>query len=75
MKSINELNPSHYFINDTFDKVVVFINGDHSGQPNKRHIVKLYSRYFSNYPLLFIKIKGVNYQVTDKTFCFKNGII
>ena len=75
MKSINELNPSHYFINDTFDKVVVFINGDHSGQPNKRHIVKLYSHYFSNYPLLYIRIKGVNYSVAAKQFDFQYGVI
>ena len=68
MKSINELNPSHYFINSTLDKVIVLIN-------NKRHIVKLYSRYFSNYPLLFIKIKGISYQVADKQFYFQYGII
>ena len=68
MKSINELNPSHYFINSTFDKVVVFIN-------NKRHVVKLYSHYFSNYPLLFIKIKGISYQVAAKQFDFQYGII
>ena len=68
MKSINELNPSHYFINSTFDKVVVFIN-------NKRHIVKLYSHYFSNYPLLYIKIKGINYSVAAKQFDFQHGII
>lgn len=68
MKHINELTTvTHYFIIN--NKVVVLLNN------GKRHIVKLHSQQFSNYPLLFVFINNVRYMINDKTFCFKYGVI
>lgn len=68
MKHIKELTTvTHYFI--VKNKVVVLLNN------GKRHIVKLHSQQFSNFPLLFVFINNVRYQINDKTFCFKNGVI
>ena len=69
MRSIKELAVKQYFIsNDNAKCIVLLENG-------KRHVVKLQSKYFSNHPLLFIVIGGKQYQVADKSFCFKHGVI
>lgn len=66
MKHINELNLNHAFIvNDKF----IAIKG------NKRNVVKVQSKHFSNYPLLFVVLNGERYQISDKSFDFKHGII
>ena len=67
MRSIKDLAVKQYFIMQ--DKCIVLLEN------GKRHIVKLQSRQFSNYPLLFIVIGGKRYQVADKFFCFKHGVI
>ena len=36
----------------------------------KRHVLKLQAHYFSNYPLLFVIIKGKRYQVNSSVFEF-----
>ena len=67
MRSIKELAVKQYFILN--DKCIVLLEN------GKRHIVKLHSKHFSNHPLLFIVIGGKQYQVADKSFCFKHGVI
>ena len=67
MRSIKELAVKQYFIMQ--DKCIVFLEN------GKRHVVKLQSKYFSNHPLLFIVIGGKQYQIADKSFCFKHGVI
>lgn len=67
MRSIKDLAVKQYFIIQ--DKCIVLLEN------GKRHVVKLQSKYFSNYPLLFIVIGGKRYQVADKSFCFKRGVI
>ena len=67
MRSIAELAVKQYFILN--GKCIVLLEN------GKRHIVKLQSKQFSNYPLLFIVIGGKQYQVADKSFCFKHGVI
>ena len=67
MRSIKDLAVKQYFILN--DKCIVLLEN------GKRHIVKLQSKHFSNYPLLFIVIGGKQYQVADKSFCFKHGVI
>ena len=41
----------------------------------KRNIVKVQSKYFSNYPLVFVVLNGKRYQINDKQFDFKYGIV
>ena len=66
MKHIKELELNHTFIiNDKF----IAIKG------NKRNVVKVQSKHFSNYPLLYVVLNGTLYQINDKSFDFKNGII
>lgn len=66
MKHINELNLKHGFImNGKFIAI----------SKNKRHVVKLQSKYFSNYPKLFVVLGGKQYQVNDKQFTFDHGVI
>ena len=67
MRSIKDLAVKQYFIVN--DKCIVLLEN------GKRHVVKLQSKYFSNHPLLFIVIGGKQYQVADKSFCFKHGVI
>lgn len=67
MRSIEDLAVKQYFIIQ--DKCIVLLEN------GKRHVVKLQSKYFSNHPLLFVVIGGKQYQVADKTFCFKHGVI
>ena len=67
MRSIKDLAVKQYFIMQ--DKCIVLLEN------GKRHIVKLQSKQFSNYPLLFIVISGKQYKVADKHFCFKYGVI
>ena len=67
MRSIKDLAVKQYFIMQ--DKCIVLLEN------GKRHIVKLQSKYFSNHCLLFIVIGGKQYQVADKSFCFKHGVI
>ena len=66
MKHINELNLKHAFIvNDKFIAI----------KANKRNVLKVRSKYFSNYPLLYVVLNGTRYQINDKQFDFKHGII
>lgn len=67
MRSIKDLAVKQYFILN--GKCIVLLEN------GKRHIVKLQSKYFSNHPLLFIVIGGKQYQIVDKSFCFKRGVI
>ena len=67
MRSIEELAVKQYFILN--GKCIVLLEN------GKRHVVKLQSKQFSNYPLLFIVIGGKQYKVADKHFCFKYGVI
>ena len=66
MKHINELKLNHAFIvNDKFIAIKV----------NKRNVLKVRSKYFSNYPLLYVVLNGTQYQISDKQFDFKHGTI
>lgn len=65
MKNIKELNAKCFIMND---KAIVLIG-------SKRHVLKVQSKYFSNYPLLYVYLNGTRYQISDKTFDFKHGII
>ena len=67
MRSIKDLAVKHHFIMQ--DKCIVLLEN------GKRHVVQLRSKHFSNYPLLFVVIGGKQYQVADKSFCFKHGVI
>ena len=67
MRSIKELAVKQYFILN--GKCIVLLEN------GKRHVVKLQSKHFSNYPLLFVVIGGKQYKVADKSFCFKHGVI
>ena len=67
MRSIKDLAVKQYFILN--GKCIVLLEN------GKRHVIKLQSKHFSNYPLLFIVIGGKQYQVADKSFCFKHGVI
>ena len=67
MRSIKDLAVKQYFILN--GKCVVLLEN------GKRHVVQLHSKHFSNHPLLFIVIGGKQYQVSDKSFCFKHGVI
>ena len=67
MRSIKELAVKQYFILN--GKCIVLLEN------SKRHIVKLQSKYFSNHHLLSIVIGGKQYQIADKSFCFKHGVI
>lgn len=66
MKHINELNFTHSFIMQ--GKFIAIKSG-------KRNIVKIHSKHFSNYPLLYVVLNGTRYQINDKQFDFKHGII
>ena len=66
MKHINELNLKHAFIvNNKFIAI----------KENKRNVLKVRSKYFSNYSLLYVVLNGTRYQINDKQFDFKHGII
>ena len=66
MKHINELELNHAFtINCKFIAI----------KANKRNVVKVQSKHFSNYPLLYVVLNGKRYQINDKQFDFKYGII
>ena len=66
MKHINELKLNHAFIvNDKFIAI----------KENKRNVLKVRSKYFSNYPVLYVVLNGARYQISDKQFDFKHGII
>ena len=66
MKHINDLNLKHAFIvNDKFIAI----------KENKRNVLKVRSKYFSNYPLLYVVLNSTRYQINDKQFDFKHGII
>ena len=67
MRSIKDLAVMQYFILN--GKCIVLLEN------GKRHVVKLQSKHFSNYPLLFVVIGGKQYHVADKSFCFKHGVI
>ena len=67
MRSIKDLTVKWYFILN--GKCIVLLEN------GKRHVVKLQSKQFSNYPLLFVVIGGKQYKVADKSFCFKHGVI
>ena len=67
MRSIKELAVKQYFILN--DKCIVLLEN------GKRHVVQLRSKHFSNYPLLFVVIGGKQYQVADKSFCLKHGVV
>ena len=67
MRSIKDLAVKQYFILN--GKCIVLLEN------GKRHVVKLQSKQFSNYSLLFIVIGGKQFQVSDKSFCFKRGVI
>lgn len=66
MKHINELNLNHAFI--VKDKFIAI-------KAKKRNVLKVRSKYFSNYPLLYVVLNGTRYQISDKQFDFKHGII
>lgn len=66
MKHINELNFTHSFI--IHGKFIAI-------SEKKRHIVKIQSKHFSNYPLLYVVLNGIRYQINDKQFDFTHGII
>ena len=66
MKHANELKLNHAFIvNDKFIAI----------KANKRNVLKVRSKCFSNYPLLYVVLNGIRYQINDKQFDFKHGII
>lgn len=66
MKHIDELNLKHTFIvNDKFIAI----------KANKRNVLKVRSKSFSNYPLLYVVLNGTRYQINDKQFDFKHGTI
>ena len=66
MKHINDLNLKHAFIvNDKFIAI----------KANKRNVLKVRSKSFSNYPLLYVILNGTRYEINDKQFDFKHGII
>jgi len=66
MKHINELKLNYSFI----------VNGKFIAiKANKRNVVKVQSKYFSNYPVLYVVLNGTRYQISDKQFDFKHGII
>ena len=66
MKNVNELKLSHAFIvNNKFIAI----------KANKRNVLKVRSKYFSNYPLLYVILNGTRYQINDKQFDFKHGTI
>ena len=66
MRHISELNLNHAFIaNGKFIAI----------KDKKRNIVKVQSKYFSSYPLLYVVLNGKQYQINDKHFDFKHGII
>ena len=66
MRNINELELNHTFIvNNKFIAI----------KENKRNVVKVQSKYFSNYPLLYVVLNGKRYQINDKSFDFKNDIV
>ena len=66
MKHINELNLKHAFIvNDKFIAI----------KANKRNVLKVRAKYFGNYPLLYVVLNGIIYQINDKQFDFKHGVI
>ena len=66
MRHINELKLNHAFIvNDKFIAI----------KATKRNVLKVYSKHFSNYPLLYVVLNGTRYQISDKQFDFKHGII
>ena len=66
MKHINNLNLKHAFI----------VNGKFIAiKANKRNIVKVRAKYFSNYSILYVILNGTKYQINDKHFDFKHGII
>lgn len=66
MKHINDLNLKHAFIvNDKFIAI----------KANKRNVLKVQSKSFSNFPLLYVVLNGTRYQINDKQFDFKHGII
>ena len=66
MRHISELKLKHAFIiNNKFIAI----------KDKKRNIVKVQSKYFSNYPLLYVVLNGKRYQINDKQFDFKHGII
>ena len=66
MKHINDLNLKHAFIvNDKFIAI----------KANQRNVLKVQSKHFSNYPILYVVLKGTRYQISDKQFDFKHGII
>ena len=66
MKHINELKMNHAFIvNNKFIAI----------KANKRNVLKVHSKHFSNYPLLYVVLNGTRCQISDKQFDFKHGII
>ena len=66
MKQIKELELNHAFI----------INGKFIAiKANKRNVLKVHSKYFSNYHLLYVVLNGTRYQINEKQFDFKHGII
>ena len=66
MRHIRELKLNHAFIiNNKFIAI----------KDKKRNIVKVKSKYFSNYPLLYVVLNGTRYQINDMHFDFKHGII
>ena len=66
MKHINELKLNHAFI----------VNGKFIAiKANKRNVLKVQSKYFSNYHVLYVVLNGTRYQISDKQFDFKHGII
>ena len=66
MKHVNELKLNHAFIvNNKFIAI----------KANKRNVLKVRSKSFSNYPLLYVVLNGTQYQINDKQFDFKHGTI
>jgi hypothetical protein len=66
MRHISELKLNHSFIiNNKFIAI----------KANKRNVLKVQSKYFSNYPLSYVVLNGKRYQINDKNFDFKHGII
>lgn len=66
MQHINDLNLKHAFIvNEKFIAI----------KASKRNVVKVRSKYFSNHALLYVVLNGTRYQINNKQFDFKHGII
>ena len=66
MAELFAVNLKHAFIvNDKFIAI----------KANKRNVLKVRSKCFSNYPLLYVVLNGTRYQINDKHFDFKHGII